>query len=123
MQLIGSARNLSERESIAKAYRDALVYCKSNNIAFLSPGQFKQEVINDLLSKTSTADADMRTAGGGSSEVFRTPDVILILWASTQDILNGKMKILSAPARMSKPLPEINVIHDLGVCQFISAGN
>lgn len=123
LQLMGSARNLSERERVAEAYRSALVYCKDNNIAFLSPGQFKQEVINELLSRTSTADSDVRTAGGGSSEVFRTPDVIITLWATTQELLNGKMKILSAPARMSKPFPEIEVNHDLAVCQFISVNN
>lgn len=120
LQLIGSVSGMSERERVAQAYRDALVYCKDNNIAFLSPGQFKQEVINDLLSKTDTGNSDMRTAGGSSSEVFRTPDVILTLWASTQDLANNNMKILSTPARMSKAFPEIECVTDLGVCQFIS---
>lgn len=120
LQLIGSVSGMSERERVAQAYRDALVYCKDNNIAFLSPGQFKQEVINDLLSKTDTGNSDMRTAGGSSSEVFRTPDVILTLWASTQDLANNNMKILSTPSRMSKAFPEIECVTDLGVCQFIS---
>lgn len=123
LQLIGSATNMPERERIAEAYRAALVYCKDNNITFLTPGQFKQEVINELLSKGSTADADMRTSGGGSSEVFRTPDIIFTLWASTADLLNNRMKILSTPARMSQAFPEIDVVHDLGVCQFISTNN
>lgn len=120
LQLIGSARGLNERERVSQAYRDALVYCKNNNIAILSPGQFKQEVINDLLSKGDTNGSDMRTAGGTSSEVFRTPDVIITLWASTQDLANNTMKILSTPARMSKAFPEIDCVTDLGVCQFIS---
>ncbi len=120
LQLIGSATGMNERERVAQAYRDALVYCKNNNIAFLSPGQFKQEVINDLLSKNDTSGSDMRTAGGSSSEVFRTPDVIITLWASTQDLANNTMKILSTPARMSKTFPEIECVTDLGTCQFIS---
>lgn len=120
LQLIGSATGMNERERVAQAYRDALVYCKNNNIAFLSPGQFKQEVINDLLSKNDTSGSDMRTAGGSSSEVFRTPDVIITLWASTQDLANNIMKILSTPARMSKTFPEIECVTDLGTCQFIS---
>ena len=119
LQLIGSARNLTEREAIATAYRQALVYCKNNNIAFLTPGQFKQEVIGELVSKKDDG-ADVRIAGGGSSEVFRTPDVIITLWASVQDLANNTMKILSAPARMSKAFPDIDVIHELSVCQFIS---
>ena len=120
LQLIGSTTGMSERERVAQAYRDALVYCKNNNIALLSPGQFKQEVINDLLSKSDTTGSDMRTAGGTSSEVFRTPDVILTLWASTQDLANNTMKILSTPARMSKAFPDIECVTDLGTCQFIS---
>lgn len=120
LQLIGSANGLSERERVAQAYREALIFCKDNNIAFLSPGQFKQEVINDLLSRNDTGGADMRISGGSSSEVIRTPDVILTLWASTQDLANNTMKILSTPARMSKTFPEIECVTDLGTCQFIS---
>lgn len=120
LQLIGSEGNMSERERVSEAYRTALTYCKDNNIALISPGQYKQEVIDSLLSKNSTSDADMRTSGGSSSEVIRTPDIIFTLWATTQDLSNGTMKILSMPSRMSKPFPEINVVHDLGACQFIS---
>lgn len=120
LQLIGSVSGLSERERVSQAYRDMLVYCKNNNIAVLSPGQFKQEVINDLLSRSDTGSADMRTSGGTSSEVFRTPDVILTLWASTQDLANNTLKILSTPARMSKTFPEIECVTELGTCQFIS---
>lgn len=120
LQIIGSRRNISERERIAEAYRTLLNYCKTNNIGVLSPGQYKQEVIDALANKDDTSDADMRTAGGGSSEVFRTPDIIITLWASPQDLANGEMKILSTPARMSKVFPEIPVHHDLSVCQFVS---
>lgn len=121
LQLIGSANpNKSERERVAEAYRQALTYCKNKNITFLTPGQFKQEVINELLKKGDSSGADTRTSGGTSSEVIRTPDIIFTLWASTQDLQNNTMKILSTPARMAKAFPDINVIHDLAVCQFIS---
>ena len=89
-------------------------------IALLTPGQFKQEVINELLKKGDSTGADTRTSGGTSAEVIRTPDIIFTLWASTQDLQNNTMKILSTPARMSKAFPDINVVHDLAVCQFIS---
>lgn len=120
LQLIGSAHNKTERERVAEAYQKALRYCKDRNIAFITPGQYKQETINELISKGNTSDADMRTAGGTSSEVIRTPDIIFTLWATTQDLQNNVMKILSTPARLSKAFPEINVVHDLSVCQFIS---
>lgn len=121
LQLIGSANsNKSERERVAEAYRQALTYCKNKNIALFTPGQFKQEVINELLKMGDSSGADTRTSGGTSAEVIRTPDIIFTLWASTQDLQNNVMKILSTPARMSKAFPDIHVVHDLAVCQFIS---
>lgn len=121
LQLIGSSTGKSERERISDAYKKLLDYCKKNNVSVMSPGQYKQETINALVNKGSnTSDAEMRTAGGGSSEVLRTPDIIFAFWASTQDLLNNSMKILSMPCRFNKVFPEIQVYMDLEVCEFIS---
>jgi len=124
LQLIGSSNpRTTERERIAKAYKSLLNYCKKNNIAVLTPAQYKQDSIDALASKGDTSDADMRTAGGGSSEAFRTPDIIFAFWASTSDIRNNTMKILSVPCRFNKPFPEIPCYMDLGVCKFVSLGD
>lgn len=121
LQLIGSANpRMSERERIAKAYTTLLDYCKKNNVAVLTPAQYKQESIDALANKGDTADSEMRTAGGGSSEVFRTPDIIFALWASTADLRNNRMTILSVPCRFNKPFPEVPCYVDLGVCRFVS---
>lgn len=121
LQLIGSSNpRVSERERISKAYTSLLNYCKKNNVAVLTPAQYKQNSIDALTSKGDTSDADMRTAGGGSSEVFRTPDIIFAFWASTADIRNNRMKILSVPCRFNKPFEEIPCYMDLGTCQFVS---
>lgn len=120
LQLIGSERNKSERESVAEAYKKLLTYCRKNNIAVLTPGQYKQETFEQLVAKGNTADAEMRTSGGVSSEVTRTPDIIFAFWATTQDLLNNSMKILSMPCRFNKAFPEINTIIDFASCQFIS---
>lgn len=120
LQLIGSSSGKNERERIADAYQKLLAYCKTNNVAVLTPGQYKQETFNSLVSKGDTSDADMRTSGGGSSEVLRTPDVIFALWATTQDLMNNSMKILSMPCRFNKAFPEVKVFTDLEVCEFIS---
>lgn len=120
LQLIGSERNLSERERVAEAYKRLLKYCRQNNVAVVTPGQYKQDIFEQLIAKGSTADAEMRTSGGVSSEVLRTPDIIFAFWATTQDLLNNSMKILSMPCRFNKPFPEINVMLDLGVSQFVS---
>lgn len=121
LQLIGSSNpRMTERERIARAYTSLLNYCKKNNIAVLTPAQYKQSSIDDLANKSDTSDTDMRTAGGGSSEVFRTPDIIFSFWASTSDIRNNRMTVLSVPCRFNKPFPEIPCYMDLGVCQFVS---
>ena len=124
LQLIGSSNpRMTERERIARAYTSLLNYCKKNNIAVLTPAQYKQDAIDALASKGDTSDADMRTAGGGSSEAFRTPDIIFAFWASTSDIRNNTMKILSVPCRFNKPFPEIPCHMDLGICKFVSLGD
>ena len=121
LQLIGSEGRVTERERVADAYKKLLRYCKANNVAIFTPGQYKQESINMLVSRgDSTADADMRTAGGTSAEVLRTPDIIFALWSSINDLMNNSMKILSMPCRFNKTFPEIDVFADLEVCEFIS---
>lgn len=120
LQIIGSSKNVSERERVAEAYRRLLDYCKTNNVAVLTPGQYKQDAFENLLSKGNTADADMRTSGGTSSEVVRTPDIIFAFWATTQDLINNTMKILSMPCRFNKAFPEIPVAIDFESCQFVS---
>lgn len=124
LQLIESSNpRMAERERISKAYKQLLNYCKKNNIAVMTPGQYKQEIIDALANKSDTGDSEMRTAGGGSSEVIRTPDINFAFWASTADLRNNRMKILSMPCRFNKPFPEIPCYIDLGVCQFASLRN
>ena len=120
MQLIGSESNLSERERIAEAYKKMLNYCKKNNVAVISPAQYKQDSFDTLIKRSSVDGADLRTAAGGSSEVLRTPDVLFALWASVDDIRNNSMKIISLPSRMNVAFPNINLRIDLATCQFIS---
>lgn len=120
LQLIGSTTGMTERERIAEAYKKLLTYCKKNNVAVMSPAQFKQESFDDMIKKSSVDGADLRTAAGGSSEVLRTPDVLFALWASVDDIRNNSMKIISLPSRMNAAFPNINLRIDLATCQFIS---
>ena len=121
LQLIMSeSSKTSKTETIANAYVKLLKYCKDNNITVITPAQYKQETINALMSTKDTSDSEMRTAGGNSAEVIRTPDITFAMWASTSDLANNRMKILSMPSRFAQPFPEIPCVTDLGVCQFIS---
>lgn len=119
LQLIESANDLSERERVSKAYKTLLRYCNSNNVAVLSPGQFKQETFDKLMDG-GTSGIDLRTAGGVSAEVVRTPDIIFALWATTDDLINNTMKIFSVPSRFSKAFPAIDVVTNMEVCDFVS---
>lgn len=121
LQLIESANSrTSERERISKAYTSLLSYCKKNNIAVLTPAQYKQETIDNLSKSGDTSKFEARTAGGGSSEVFRTPDVIIGLWASIEDLRNNRLTIMSVPCRVQKAYDEIPCYIDLASCRFIS---
>ena len=120
LQLIDSEKSMSERERIATAYPRLLEYCKKNNIAVVSPAQYKQYVVDELQRKKEGESRDMRTAGGGSYEIIKTSDVIFALWASTEDLNNNKMTIMPMPTRFYDAIPEFDIYVDLGYCQFMS---
>lgn len=120
LQLIDSEKSMSERERIATAYPRLLEYCKKNNIAVVSPAQYKQDVVDELQRKKDGEARDMRTAGGGSYEIIKTSDVIFALWASTEDLSNNKMTIMPMPTRFYDAIPEFDIYVDLGYCQFMS---
>lgn len=120
LQLIGSQTGAKATERIAEAYRKLLVYCKQNNIAVITPGQYKQEAFDEMLKRSDISGADLRTAGGGSSEVERTPDVIFAMWANASDLQNNVMHIIPMPSRMNVSFPPVRVRVNLGTCQFIS---
>lgn len=122
LQLMQTSGNKTERERVADAYKMLLCYCRKSNIAVLTPAQYKQVSIDSFSNSKATDDLEVRTAGGVSAEVFRTPDIIISLWASTADLRNKRMKILSVPSRLAIPFPPIDCYADLGPCQFISIG-
>lgn len=122
LQLMQTSGNKTERERVADAYKMLLGYCRKSNIAVLTPAQYKQVSIDSFSNSKATDDLEVRTAGGVSAEVFRTPDIIISLWASTVDLRNKRMKILSVPSRLAIPFPPIDCYADLGPCQFISIG-
>lgn len=118
MQLIESANGrMDKRERIAKAYPLLLDYCKKNNVAIISPTQYQQTAVKEMDKGDSM---DMRTVGGDSSEIVRSSDVILALWASTEDLMNKRMEIRSIPGRFNQAFEPIKLGIDLGVCSFIS---
>lgn len=121
LQLIGWETNgMSKPQAIGQAYQKLLAYAKKRNIAVISPAQFTQEFMNELARSKDGASHEVRTAGGESSEIVRTPDVNIALYASIDDLINNHMKILSVPSRMASPFPAFDIHCDLGVCMFAS---
>ena len=119
LQMITSAR-MDERSAVSLAYKTMLAYCRLNNVSVFSPAQYKQETFDKLAESKTGSGIDLRTSGGVSSEVIRTPDIFFALWATTEDLANNTMKILSMPGRFCKPFPDIPVLTNLEVCQFIA---
>ena len=120
LQLIQSERNKAKQERISDAYPKLLDFCKKNNVAVISPAQYKQSVVDELNRLSEDEDKDMRTAGGESYEIYKSSDVIFSLWASPADLLNNHMTILPMPTRLYPAIPKFDIYVDLGTCQFIS---
>ena len=121
LQLIGwDAYNTSKNQAIGTAYQLALSYCKKRNIAIVSPSQFKQEFMNEMAKSKDGQEHEFRTAGGESSEIIRTPDINIALYASIDDLQRKEMTIKSIPSRLAEPYPDVKIYADLCSCVFAS---
>jgi archaellum biogenesis ATPase FlaH len=110
----------SEREYTSEAYKLALTLSRTRNVAFITPAQYKQEAFDRLLASKDSDNVEMRTSGGSTSEAIRTPDILEAIFATTQDIINQRIKLLSIPSRFCRPHPPIDVAINYETCQFIS---
>ena len=62
---------------------------------------------------------ELRDGGGESSEVIRTPSVLMALYADTVSLRNGELKLLSIPSRNAATFPPVDLYADFSVCNFI----
>ena len=121
LQLIGwDSNNMSKPQAIGKAYQGGLAYCKKRNVALISPSQFTQEFMKEMAKSKQGQQHEVRTAGGESSEIIRTPDYNLALYASAEDLIRHDMTLLSVPSRLAEPFPAIKIYADLSTCYFQS---
>ena len=124
LQLIGTRNsNSSKPQVIGRAYQDLLAYAKKRNVAVVSPSQFTQEFMKEMASSKEGQSHEVRTAGGESSEIIRTPDVNIALYATTEDLIRHKMTIMSVPSRLAQPFPDIDIYADLCSCVFASVSD
>lgn len=115
LALIQSKNNPNKSQVVSLAYQKALSLCKDLKIALISPAQYKQSAIDELVKGN---DIDMRTAGGESSEVVRTPDVNLALYATSQMLIERQLKFLSVPSRDYEAFTEQDAYIDFSYNYF-----
>lgn len=121
LQLIGwDNKGLSKSQAIGRAYQDLLAYAKKRNVLVMSPSQFTQDFMNEMARSKDGQSHEVRTAGGESAEIIRTPDINIALYANTEDLIRKEMKIMSVPSRLAEPFPDIKIYADLCSCVFSS---
>lgn len=121
LQLIDTKeKGKQKNQVIGRAYQNLLNYCKKRNVMAISPSQFTQDFMNEMAKSKDGQQHEVRTAGGESSEIIRTPDINIALYASTEDLLRKEMTIMSVPSRLCEPFPDAHIYADLCSCVFSS---
>lgn len=121
LQLIEwESKNTSKPQAIGQAYQKLLAYAKKRNVTVISPAQFTQDFMNEMAKAKDGSAHEVRTAGGESAEIVRTPDINIALYATAEDLIRKEMTILSVPSRMASPFPPIKIYCDLKSCVFSS---
>ena len=113
-------KGISKPQAIGKAYQAGLAYCKKRNVALISPSQFTQDFMNEMSKSKQGQSHEVRTAGGESAEIVRTPDYNIALYASAEDLIRKEMTLMCVPSRLAEPFPDIPIYADLGTCYFQS---
>lgn len=121
LQLVTGDGKLAKNERIGQCYQESLQYLQAKKIAGLFPAQFKTTFVGDLGKKSAEelASAELRDGGAETSEVIRTPSVLMALYGDVQHIRDGELKLLSIPSRNSAPFAPIDLYADFAVCNFI----
>lgn len=122
LQLVTGDGKTAKNERIGTCYQKSLQFLHSKKIAGLFPAQFKQAFVGDLGKKSATelASAELRDGGAETSEVIRTPSVLMALYGDVQSIRDGELKLLSIPSRNSAPFAPIDLYADFAVCNFVA---
>lgn len=121
LQLIGwDGKSISKPQAVGRAYQDLLAYAKKRNVMVISPSQFTQDFMTEMAKSKEGQQHEIRAAGGESSEIIRTPDINIALYATVEDLIRKKMTIMSIPSRLAEPFPDIEIYADLCTCLFSS---
>ena len=76
--------------------------------------------MNEMAKAKDGSSHEVRTAGGESSEIIRTPDINIALYSYIDDLMRKEMTIMSVPSRLASPFPSFKIYCDLCSCVFSS---
>lgn len=104
---------------VADVYKKVLQYLKTHKIAGIFPTHLKQESTDHFsaMSNAELENADLRTAGGLSYEVVKTPDLNMALVANKADLARSYARLVHVPSRVA-PFPLTELQLDLGSSTF-----
>lgn len=113
------AAGLETNALVADVYKKMLQYLKTHKIAGIFPTHLKQESTDHFgnMSNADLENADLRTAGGLSYEVVKTPDLNMALVATKADIARCYARLVHVPSRVA-PFPLTELQLDLGSSTF-----
>lgn len=123
LQLIEGEKGMTKAEAISKAYIRTLQFLKRKKIAGIFPAQLKQDAVNELskIKPEKLGQAELRTGAGESYEVYKTPDMNLLLYGNSEALAEGRLMLALLPSRNVEPLDApIQLDTDFKTCTFLS---
>lgn len=120
LQLMGTSTGRPKAERIGEAYQKLLKFAKDYNVAVISPAQFTQDFMKILSNAQDSSKVEVRTSGGESSEVIRTPDINIALYATPEDLMRKVITLLPMPSRLAAPFEKTQIYANLGTVEFAS---
>ena len=111
-------KKMNRVQAITLAYQKMARLVVKYNLAFISPSQMKIEFLKEANRIDDLADLETRSAAGESSEITRTPDVNIALYASPRDQSDGILYLLPYPSRVAGVNDVTKLYADLKICYF-----
>ena len=108
---------ITQTQALEQSYQKLLRLQKRLGFATILPTQFKSTVVDSLHQGKSV---DLRTAGGGSYETIKTPDINIGLYATDEELQLGRLQVLHIPSRVGKYFSPFYMVGNIGVCSFFA---
>lgn len=120
LQLVPPARGLDKSRTVGLAYQKSLQFLKRYKVGGVFPAQVTQDTIDyiDKKGAENLASLELRDIGAESAESLRTPDVLLFLYGTMEDLMKCKLQLVGLPSRNSAPFPPKKIRVRPQTCDF-----